>query len=140
KSESTGGNSNCQSAGTAVYNSSCADRIEQVIQTPTADIIPRGTWITVTYLPDQQLTITLVLKGSAEVRPVIDIENRKMGEPATINEGQFYLTVPDERRDQNDEQSSNLRQVKNVSEAPAMVNRYLKPWLDRIKTHAEEDK
>ena len=139
KSESTGGNSNCQSAGTAVYNSSCAGRIEQVIQTPTADIIPRGTWITVTYLPDQQLTITVVLKGSAEVRPVIDIENRKLGEPATINEGQFYLTVPDERRDQDDEQSSNLRQAKNVSDGPAMLNKYLKPWLDRIRTHAEED-
>ncbi|MFN2578492.1 MAG: hypothetical protein ABR607_12465 [Pyrinomonadaceae bacterium] len=140
KSESTGGNSNCQSAGTAVYNSSCASRIEQVIQTPTANITPKGTWITVTYLPDQQLTIILVLKGSAEVRPVIDIESRKMGEPTTVGEGQFYLTVPDARRDQNDEQSFNLRQAKNVSEIPAMLNKYLQPWLGRIKQHAEEDK
>jgi len=140
KSESMGGSANCLKGGTAVYNSECAGRIEQMIQTPTAQVVPRGTWLTVTYLPDQQLTITVVFEGSAEVRPVTDIESRTLGEPITISEGQFSLTMPDQRANQQNYDPANLRQPKKLGEEPAQLNKYLKPWLDRIRKHAEEDK
>ena len=139
KSESTGGNAICQTGGTAVYNSACAGRIEQIIRTPTVQVAPRGTWIIVAYLPDQQLTVTCVLKGSAEVRPVTNIDKQSLGESALVSEGQFYLTVPDDKRDQNIEQSNYLRQPKNVSEAPGLIHKYLEPWLDRIQRHAKID-
>ena len=139
KSESTGGNAFCQTGGTAVYNSACAGRIEQIIRTPTVQVAPRGTWIIVTYLPDQQLTVTCVLKGSAEVRPITDIDTQSLGEPVMVSEGQFYLSVPDDRRNQNDEQSNYLRQPRNIREAPALIHKYLKPWLDRIERHAKID-
>lgn len=140
KAESASGNARCQTGGTAVYNSECAGRIEQVIQTPTEDITPKGTWFSVTYLPDRRLTITLVLKGSVEVRPVTEIENRTLGEPITINAGQYSMTMPDAQANQQDYDTANLRQPKNVRDSLSEVNRYLKPWLDRIRKHAEEDK
>lgn len=139
KSEA-GTNFRCQTGGTAIYNSECAGRIHEVIQTPTEDINPKGTWFSVTYLPDQQLTITVVLKGSVEVRPVTDMENRTLGEPMIINAGQYSTTMPDARANQEDYDTTHLRQPKNIGDSPSEVNKYLKPWLDRIRKHAEEDK
>ncbi len=140
KSDSISSGVSCMEGGTAVYNSECAGRIEQIIQTPTQSITPRGTWFSVTYLPEQQLTITVVLKGSVEVRPVIDIENRTLGEPITIDAGQYSMTMPDARANQEDYDTTHLRQPKNIRDSLSEVNKYLKPWLDRIRKHAEEDK
>ncbi len=140
KSEAVGGGVNCLQGGTAVYNSECAGRIEQVIQTPTANVTPKGTWLVVTYLPDKQLTIVVVLKGAAEVRPVTDMESRTLGEPILVQENQFTLTVPERQADQQDYDAASLRKPKPLSDAPTQLNQYLKPWLSRIKKHAEEDK
>jgi hypothetical protein len=139
KSESAGANANCLKGGTAVYNSECAGRIEQLIQTPTADISPRGTWITVAFLEDKQLTITVVMKGSAEVRPVIDMGTRSLGEPTTINEGQYSMTTTDQQANRQDFEIAKLRQPKSLGEMPTELRTYLKPWMDRIQKHATQD-
>lgn len=140
KSDSRSGGISCLEGGTAVYNSECAGRVEQVMQTPTQNITPRGTWFSVTYLPDRQLTITIVLKGSVEVRPVINIENRTLGEPMIIKEGQYSMTMPDSQADQQDYDVAKFREPKATRDSLSELNKYLKPWLDRIRKHADEDK
>jgi hypothetical protein len=144
KSESAGINANCLHGGTAVYNSDCATRIGEVIhepvnQTPTADITSTGTWFSVTYIPDQQLTIVVVLKGSVQVRPVVNAENRSLGEPVVVSEGQSNATILLRPGQEDFGQIASLRQPKPFSEMPELVKTNLQPWLDRIAKHAKED-
>jgi hypothetical protein len=138
KSES-GTNARCLSRGTAVFNSECAGRVKQVIQTPTQSLTPNGTWFSVTYLPDQQLTITVVMKGTVEIRPVINMEDRTLGDHVVVSEGQTYATVPEKAGQEDAGHLAELRRVRPASEMPDGLKDGLQPWLDRIKKHAEED-
>jgi hypothetical protein len=139
KSERKSGNASCLEGGTAIFNSECARRVEQLIQTPTEDIAPTGTWLVVTYLPEKQLTVTVVLKGSAAVTPVIDFETRSLGQTMTVKEGEYSLTMPDKRADSEDYDTSKFRQPKKLSEMPTELVKYLRPWLERIQKHAKRD-
>lgn len=144
KSESAGTNANCLHGGTAVYNSDCATRVGQVIsepvnQTPNADITSTGTWFSVTYLPDQQLTIVVVLKGSVQVRPVLNAENRLLGEPVVVSEGHSNATILLRPGQEDFGQIANLRQPKSFAEMPESMKANLQPWLDRIAQHAKAD-
>jgi hypothetical protein len=139
RAERRSGNAACLQGGTAVFNSECAGRVEQIIQTPTADITPTGTWFCVMYLPDQQLTVTLVMKGSVEVRPVIDMEGRKLGEPSVISAGQSSAVITLKPGAEDFGQIAELRRPKPASEMPDWIKEKLAPWLDRIKKHADAD-
>jgi hypothetical protein len=139
KSDSISAGVSCLEGGTAVYNSECAGRIEQLIQTPTQNITPKGTWFSVTYFPDQQMTITLVMKGSVEVRPVISMENRTLGEPVVVSEGQTYATVPAKPGQEDFGHIADLREVRSAADLPAELKMQLSPWADRIQKHAKED-
>lgn len=139
KSESISGSVNCLEGGTAVYNSECAGRIEQIIQTPTAEIVPKGTWFCVTYVPERQLTVTWVMKGTVEVRPVMDMERRELGEPILISAGQSSAVITLRPGAEDFGQIAELRRAKPASEMPDWVKETLAPWLDRIKKHADAD-
>ncbi len=140
KSEKESGNANCLADGALVYDSTCANLLEQIIQTPTAQIKPTGTWFVVAYLPDRELTITVVLKGSVEVTAVTDTETGAHAEPAMVTEGQFYLTTTDKMAQEDAALGRAQRRLLNVSGSEEIVRSYLGPWLERIRKHAEEDK
>ena len=60
----------CTEEGTAAFNIDCAARF--VVDTPSALVTIQGTAFTVTYLPDDQLTLVTVLRGVVEVAPVLN--------------------------------------------------------------------
>lgn len=141
KSEYASGHVNCQLSGTAVYNSTCGPQAEQLVQTPTANVSPNGTWFSVTYLPQQQATLVLVFDGAVTVRPVRDFDTRSLGEPTTLRAGQAWVTAPDNRLNTDAENIGGTeRTVQTISDYQSVIRSVVGPWLDRIQERARQDK
>jgi hypothetical protein len=143
KSEYTSGSINCQLAGTSVYNNSCESRVKQIIETPTAEVTLEGTWVSVTYLPARQLTLTMVFQGQASIRPVLAIEGRRLGEPVVVKESQFWLSVPDDRRGAISglPTAADARQPQGFDRLPTLLDALgMNEWRDRIWKRAAKDK
>jgi hypothetical protein len=136
KSDYTGGNVTCSVEGTSAYNNACASEV--IIQTPSSELVLEGTWLSVTYLEDRQLTLVIVLQGQVQVRPVLDGESFKLGEPVEVSAGQLLYTAPDavlERiGDLPPREPLPLEQLKPLAEALA-----LQPWLERVWERAKTD-
>lgn len=143
KSEYTSGSINCQLAGTSVYNNTCESRIKQIIETPTAEVTLEGTWVSVSYLPAHQLTLTMVFQGQASIRPVISMEGRRLGEPVVVKESQFWLSAPDDRRAAIADLPTavDARQPQGFDRLPSLLDALgMNEWRDRIWKRAAEDK
>ncbi|MCZ7567101.1 MAG: SH3 domain-containing protein [Ardenticatenaceae bacterium] len=102
KAEQTSGNVTCSTQGTAAFRDECASKI--VIQTPGAEVTLEGTWLTVTYLPDRQLTVVLVFDGKAAVQPVRNLAEhedapRDLGNPIMVKAQHFWFSTPGESAD-----------------------------------------
>jgi hypothetical protein len=92
---------NSQGSGNWMCNGAisinCSSKLS--IYTPSAAIELSGTWLTVIYLPDTQLTIVQVFRGAVSVIPAQVVANAgettNFNLPATtVNEGFFWFTTP----------------------------------------------
>jgi hypothetical protein len=92
KSNYRSGNVLCAAEGTAVFNNRCASRV--TIQTDTASITLQGTWVSVTYLPQRQLSLVMVFSGSADAQPVEDPETYALSGGSIVGTGTFWFTTP----------------------------------------------
>ena len=137
RSDYSGGNVTCAMAGTSVYNNSCASQI--IIQTLSAEVVLEGTWLSVTYLEEQQLTVIMVFEGQAEVRPVQHFDARTLAETVEVVEGHFWFSAPGVRADP--VAGLAAREPHPFDRLPPLIEALdLGPWLERIKKRAEADK
>jgi TolB protein len=86
------GNTTCLEEGSAVFEN-CHNH---VVQTASGEVTLLGTWASVTYLPDQKLTLLAVTEGEASVQPVLEETTRTMGGPIEVGAGEYYYTAPDQ--------------------------------------------
>ncbi|HBY96354.1 MAG: hypothetical protein M5U01_43690 [Ardenticatenaceae bacterium] len=136
KSEVSSGTVTCSVEGTSVFNNDCAGQV--VIQTPSADVSPQGTWLSVTYLSNRQLSLVMVYEGQVEVWPVLDADQRTLGEGRTIKEGFFWYSAPDAVL--RPIQGLPPRQPIPFEEMPPVVEVLnLRSWMERIRARAEQD-
>ncbi|HKO44668.1 MAG TPA: hypothetical protein VJU84_15420 [Pyrinomonadaceae bacterium] len=139
KSAYRSGSVTCAVAGTSLFNNSCGSRV--VIQTDAAEVVLDGTYLSVTYLPTEQLTLVWVLKGKVSVRPVVGGAERTLGEPVEVREAMYLVSVPEERR-------AVLANVHTVSDQALPIHQIgpladmfnLRPWLDRVAEQAKADR
>ncbi|UCC65181.1 MAG: LysM peptidoglycan-binding domain-containing protein [Anaerolineae bacterium] len=137
RSDYSGGNVTCAMAGTSVYNNSCASQI--IIQTLSAEVVLEGTWLSVTYIADQQLTVIMVFEGQAEVRPVQHFDARTLAETVEVVEGHFWFSAPGVEVDP--VAGLAAREPHPFDRLPPLIEALdLGPWLERIKKRAEVDK
>jgi uncharacterized repeat protein (TIGR01451 family) len=92
KSAYEGGNVACSEEGTAGYNDQCAAQV--IIQTPGSQIVLEGTWLSVTYLPERQVTLTLVFEGQAKAQPVLDADTYSLGPAIDVPAAHFWFSTP----------------------------------------------
>jgi hypothetical protein len=92
KSDYLGGNVTCAVEGTSVYNNQCASQI--VIQTPSVELVLEGTWLSVTYLPEQQLSLIMVFEGQVSAHPVLNADTYDQGAAVDIVAGYFWFSTP----------------------------------------------
>lgn len=136
KSDYIGGNVTCAIEGTSVYNNSCAGQV--IIQTLSAEVELQGTWLSVTYLPDQQLSLIMVFEGDATVRPVLDFDARTLGGRRNVEEGHFWFSTPGDRADR--VAGLDARESHPFDRLPPLLDALdLWPWMDRIQARADTD-
>ncbi|MEA3336763.1 MAG: hypothetical protein U9R25_12685 [Chloroflexota bacterium] len=137
KSSYSGGNVTCSLAGTGVYNNTCGSQV--VLQTPSADVVLESTWVVLTYLPDEKLTVVVVAEGEADVWPVTEFDTRETTpRPITVHDQELLFTAPDD-------------ELMDISGLPPrvplpLVDVYplveelgLGIWLDRTVSRADQD-
>ena len=140
KSDYASGSVTCAAAGTSLFNNSCGNKV--VIETNSAEIVLNGTYLSVTYLPTEQLTLVAVFKGQVTVRPVTNFEERTLGEPTIVSEGNFVLSVPEDRQAavRNMDIGASPGKVLPLVELQRLVGPLkLQPWFDRIAAQAKAD-
>jgi TolB protein len=86
------GNTTCLEEGSAVFEN-CHNHI---VKTASGEVTLLGTWASVTYLPDQKLTLLAVTEGETSVQPVLDETAQTMGEAVAVGAGEYFYTTPDQ--------------------------------------------
>jgi hypothetical protein len=94
-------------------------------------VIIKGTAFTITYLPEDQLTLVTVLRGVVEVTPVLDMDTLELGEPVPVEEGFFLYTMPGELSPEIGEVPA--REPRPLNELPIIVDDLgIRAWMDDI--------
>jgi len=119
----------CTEEGTAAFNIDCAARF--VVDTPSALVTIQGTAFTVTYLPENRLTLVTVFRGVVDVAPVLDMDTLELGEPVPVEEGFFLYTMPGELSPEVG--GVPAREPHPLSELPKIVyDLGIRGWMDGI--------
>ncbi len=137
KSSYTGGNVVCSLSGTSVFNNQCSDQI--VIQTDSAELVLQGTWFSVTYQPERQLTLVLVLDGAVASRPVVNTETFLLAEAADVGSGYFWFTTPGIQADAVAGLSARAPHPLEQLE-PLIEELGIERWIDRLRERAGADR
>lgn len=129
----------CGLAGTAAYNNHCGPAI--VIQTPTVEVRLEGTWVALSYLPERQMSVLLVLEGQARVQPVSDLDSGRLGAPTLVRQGFFWFSTPDRLASQNPVSGLRAREAISLDSFPTFYRDMAFPpdWLGRIRDKARQD-
>ncbi|HBY96353.1 MAG TPA: hypothetical protein DEP84_20830 [Chloroflexi bacterium] len=136
KSDLASGNVTCALEGTSAYNNDCSDKI--VIQTLSAEVVLEGTWISITYLPEQQVTILSVFEGHATARPVRNAELRTMGEAIEIPTRHFWFSEPGITADPIAGLAA--REPHPFDQLPLLIEKlHLESWVERLRVRAADD-
>lgn len=136
KSDYVGGNVTCSVEGTSVYNNKCAGQV--VIQTLTAELEMQGTWLSVTYLPETQLSLVIVFEGAVEAQPVVDPETRTLAPAVDVPVAHFWFTTPGAQADPIAGLAA--REPHPLAALlPVVEDMNLGPWLERIEARAAAD-
>jgi hypothetical protein len=134
RSEAASGNITCALAGTAAFNNKCAEQV--VIETNTARLELTGTWVSITYMPERQLSLAMVFDGLAEAEAVVDPESGVETTPTTVGSGHFWFTDPET------EPVAGLepRVPHPFENLPAVIEELgLDPWMERLQASAAQD-
>lgn len=134
KADFEGANS-CILAGT-YYVNNCAS--EDVIWSGSARIEKRGTIFAITYLPERELTLVIVLDGEVAVQPVDSYDPTTLGESRTLSAEEFYFTMP--RAEYTTIAELEPRQVYPVSELEGLAFELgIDSWMRDIRDQADRD-
>lgn len=126
----------CSISGTSVYNNQCSSEI--IIQTPSAQLVLEGTWLSVTYLPEMQVTLIIVLQGAVDVRPVLDFEEYTLDDTVRVEEGAFVYTMAGAVSPEIAEVPA--RTPLPLQELPLLVEPLdIQHWMDDVGLWAKED-
>lgn len=131
----------CSTAGMTGVLNNCISKVD--IQTPSSSTVTTGTWFTVIYLPEDQLSIVQVYEGEVTVSAIIDPAADQWSEGMPLSAGNLWFTAPGPdapvingvwgRQPQPMETWQTLR--------PALIDRYpdLDLWMETAGTRAEAE-
>jgi len=147
KSDRSGGNVTCAIEGTSVFNNSCTEHV--VIETRSAELVLEGTWGSVTYLQEWQLSLILVSEGRVSVRPMLDFGDRTLGSATAVTQEEFLFTAPDDvLHEIGDIAGFRAREVYPFDELPSFIEGLkqmikepdlLESWMGKVREQALSD-
>jgi len=141
KSDAASGLGVCSTDGMTGVINQCLNKID--IQTPSASAQSNSTWFTVTFLPEDQLTIVQVMEGEVAVRPLIDPSADEWPEGLVLGGPALWFTAPGP--DAPVINGLPGRQALPLEDwqilRPALIDRYpdLDVWMDAARRTAERE-
>ena len=132
----SGSSTNLYNGSAVVKDSKCAGQV--VIQTDGAEIRLTGTWVSVTYLPVQQLTLVMVFEGAAEFQAVLDSKLRTLDQAVKVPSGYFLFST----RGNRSKSVAGLAAQKphSFQQLPGLLAELnLWKWIPRIRDRARMD-
>lgn len=110
---------------------------EYTILTGSAQIEKRGTTLWVMYLPEDNLTLVVVLEGEVKVRPVEDYPST-LGTATTLTAEEFYFTMPD--AEMHDIAGLAPRTMYSYRKLGSFIDALgIKDWIDAAVEQAQRD-
>jgi hypothetical protein len=89
----SGSNVSCVEEGSALFNQ-CSNAI---VVTPSGVAEHQGTILSVTYMPDKQISLYMALEGQVQVTPLRKMNDyTQPSEPVSLDAGQYFYTAPDD--------------------------------------------
>ena len=114
-----GSNSSCVEAGSALFNN-CSGHL---VITASGVAEHKFTALSVTYLPDQQITLYLALEGAVEVTPLRVLgDYQRTARPVELTAGQYLYTAPDDH----------LQQIQGIPMRVPQDADTIRPLLDEL--------
>lgn len=128
----------CLEFGDAGFNEYCEGRL--VPGTPSCTLGISGTVFTLSYLPEQELSLVTVITGTVWVTPVLDVKTHELADKSiVVRDGEFLYTVPGIRPEPIADLDA--RVALPLEKLPIMVEKLnLQPRFDRITLWGQEQK
>lgn len=138
KSDQASGLGVCGLQGLTGVINKCTSQVN--IQSPSSDVVSKGTWFTVMYLPDDQLTIVQVFEDRVEVRAVINPAAGQMAAGQAVGAGSLWFTSPGDNPPIINGIRGRTVQPMNVWEAlrPVLIQKYpnIDLWMNTASKQA----
>jgi hypothetical protein len=126
----------CLLENSAAWQNECSG-VAQIV-TPTGAVTLQGTWLSVTYSPDRQVTLVCVFEGRAIATPFTSLLGDRAGSRAIVEPGTFWFTSPDDRMDEVG--GLEPRNTYDFERLPAVMEELgLNSWFAAIATRARAD-
>jgi len=130
----------CSIAGLTGVLNQCSSQIE--IQTPSGFVRTSGTWFSVLYLPQEQISIVQVYEGEVEVQAIINPQIGTLTEGQAVPANSLWFTYPGaEKPEINGIAGRGVRDLQ-VWEGmrPSIIQAYprLDIWMEALRNRAEE--
>jgi hypothetical protein len=138
KSQYTSGNTvTCQQEGTAAYKE-CNKNTHETL---SGKVEIKGSWLSLTYLPERQLTLVIVAEGTAQVWPVTQFQEGTLGDAVVVEAQQFLYTAPDDvLQEMGPVAGIPPRQARPVEELPPLVGELgIDDWIGRVVDQSRQD-
>ncbi|MCP3998445.1 MAG: hypothetical protein GY722_25770 [bacterium] len=88
------GSAYCALSGTSAMNNQCSNVLQ--LATPTSVVLVDGTYFSVSYDPETQVSLIASFEDDVEIFPLTRVDGQIL-DPTVIEAGQFYVTAPDDR-------------------------------------------
>jgi hypothetical protein len=126
----------CITSGTAAWSGKCVKHLE--LGTPSASVRLAGTWASVTYVEDRQLSLFVLIDGSGEATPFLDADATKVGDPTTVRASEFWFSAPGDVAPVVAGVEGRVAQP--LDQLPAVIHELgLESWFAEVLDQAEED-
>lgn len=129
----------CSTAGLTGVVNNCLAQVD--IQTPSGTVQTNGTWFTVLYLPEDELSIVQVYEGEVGVSAIVNTRTGDETSSQPLKEGSVWWTAPGRQAPDIAGISGRQPQPLEIWEAmrPELIERYpqLDMWMEAARQRAE---
>lgn len=141
KSDAASGLGVCSSSGLTGVLNQCLSKVD--VQTPSSSASTNGTWYSVIYLPEDQLSIIQVYEGTVDVNAVINQRTESITDGQKIEAGNLWFTAPGREAPNINGIEGRQSQPLEVWQAmrPALIDKYpnLNEWMESAKEKANKE-
>jgi hypothetical protein len=131
----------CSTGGMTGVLNNCSSLVD--IQTPSSSTQTTGTWFTVIYLPEDQLSIVQVYEGEVTVSAAVDPTADRWTEPSVLTGGNLWFTAPGEEAPVINGVTGRQSHPMETWQAlrPGLIEKYpgLDTWMETARVRAEEE-